>query len=210
MTIKAVAWDIDGTLIESEAVHHRALLAGTAQFGVDLSGVPEDRYRGVQMPDVWQDLKGRLPHSIVFEDWLETICSSYLANAQDLAPIDGAVEAVETVSRLGLPQVCVSNSNRSIVDTNLAFLGVQSRLAFSISLDDVANGKPDPEPYLLAAQRLRLAAENIIAVEDSLTGVLAALNAGMAVVGYRLPPDVATRVAHNIDHFAALPGILRA
>ena len=96
-------------------------------------------------------------------------------------------EATATNSRArrrGLTQVCVSNSGRAIVDANLEALGVANTIAFSICFDDVAAGKPDPEPFRQACIRLGLAPETVVAVEDSVTGAKSARNAGLYVVGY--------------------------
>jgi len=71
-------------------------------------------------------------------------------------PLPGVVQTVAALAARGIPQVCVSNSNRPLTRANLAALGLSSYLAFAISLDDVSNGKPDPEPYLRVVERLQL------------------------------------------------------
>ncbi len=206
MAIKAVAWDIDGTLIDSEPLHHRALIAGTSHFGVDIADVPEERFRGVHMRGVWQGLNGRLPAALTYEDWLERIHDCYIAEAVGLRAIEGALEAIDAVAGMGLAQVCVSNSGRRIVDANIAALGLSEKLRFSISVNDVARGKPDPEPYLAAAGRLGLRPAEVAAVEDSLTGAAAARAAGMTVIGYGLAGEA---IDHPLDRYADLPAVLR-
>ncbi|MDB5550284.1 MAG: HAD-superfamily hydrolase, subfamily variant 3, partial [Rhizobium sp.] len=70
-----------------------------------------------------------------------------------------------------------------VVDANLKALGVIDLIEFSISLDDVSLGKPHPEPYLAAAQRLGIPPEAIAAVEDSVAGATSARDAGFRVFG---------------------------
>ncbi len=84
----------------------------------------------------------------------------------------------------GVAQACVSNSGRTIVDANIEALGIGKIIAFSISLDDVSSGKPDPEPYREAARRLGAEPQAVVAVEDSGAGARSARAAGLYVVGY--------------------------
>ncbi len=184
MTVKAIAWDIDGTLIDSEPLHHRSFVAGSLALGKDFSGMPENRFRGVHMNDVWEAVRDELPAGTDKRDWLRAIQGCYARDAAGLAAMPGAVEAFAAVAALGLKQVCVSNSDRAIVDANIAALGIAHGIAFSLAINDVARGKPDPEPYLAAARRLGLKPAEMIAVEDSATGARSARDAGMIVVGY--------------------------
>ncbi|MET3591335.1 HAD superfamily hydrolase (TIGR01509 family) [Mesorhizobium shonense] len=207
MTIKAVAWDIDGTLIDSEPLHHRALVVGTLEFGVDLSDLPESAFRGVHMQDVWAAIRPRLPSDTDARQWLDAIHTHYAAATHRLAPMVGAVEATAEIASLGLIQVCVSNSDRVIVDANVAALGIGDRLAFTLAINDVGHGKPDPEPYLTAAANLDLVPHDVIAVEDSITGAQAARAAGMIVVGYhgeRVPFADLDDVVANHSEFVAI------
>lgn len=186
MTIRAIAWDVDGTLVDSEPLHHRALLAGTARFGVDLSDLPGEAFRGVHMGDVWKILRPRLPGSLSEAEWLEAINEHYVSHRNELVAIPQAAEMVRAFAAQGLAQVCVSNSARVIVDANLDALGIGRDIAFSISLDDVHAGKPDPFPYEEACRRLGLPPAEVLAVEDSYTGASSALAAGLRCAGLHL------------------------
>lgn len=210
MTIKAIAWDIDGTLIDSEPLHYRALLAGSAELGIDLSDVPEEQFCGVHMEAVWQELRDRLPSDLTFEAWLGRIHDYYVAHACEMKPIEGVLEAFAHADALGLAQACVSNSERRIVDTNISALGIADRLRFSISRSDVQKGKPDPEPYLAAAARLGLAPSEIVVIEDSATGAMSGHLAGMKVVGFGFAPGACDHVDHYIRQFTDLPALLKS
>ena len=181
---RAVAWDLDGTLIDSEGLHLRALIESSAAFGVDLSGLPDEIYRGVNILDVWDGLKPLFRNGTERTAWLDAIERHYAKRSAGLAAIPGAVETVRNLASRGVAQACVSNSGRAIVDSNLEALGIRDTLAFSISLDDVSVGKPDPEPFREAVRRFALPAEMVVAVEDSATGARSAREAGLYVVGY--------------------------
>ena len=181
---RAVAWDIDGTLIDSEPLHERALAAASAALGADLSDLEPDAFRGVHAIDIWEALKPRFPAGSSFKSWIAAIEDYYVAHAGELKPIPGALEAIRKLAELGIAQGCVSNSGRTIVDANIEALGIGTIIAFSLSLDDVSSGKPDPEPYREAAHRFALPAAAVVAVEDSGAGARSARAAGLYVVGY--------------------------
>ena len=181
---RAVAWDVDGTLIDSEGLHQRSLIETGVEFGVDLSDLPDEAFRGVHMRDVWTALKPRFPVSVDRKTWNAAIQRFYIARAPSLSPIPGALEAVRALAAKGVAQACVSNSGRAIVDANLEALQIRPAISFSISLEDVSAGKPDPEPYREAARRFALPAAAVVAVEDSGAGARSARAAGLYVVGY--------------------------
>ncbi|BBE71891.1 HAD family hydrolase [Oharaeibacter diazotrophicus] len=178
----AVAWDVDGTLVDSEPLHHRALLAASAAAGVDLSDLPDMAFRGIHVGDVWEMLAPRLSGAIGREAWFAAIRDHYVSHRRELVAVPGAVETVRRLAEAGVPQVCVSNSERAIVAANLDALGIARLIRFSVTLDDVAAGKPDPEPYARAVRRLTLPPAAVVAVEDSATGAASARAAGLHVV----------------------------
>lgn len=195
MSALAVAWDIDGTLIDSEPLHHRGLVEVCRNWGVDLSRLPEHAFRGVHMEDVWRALRGRMPPGAEREAWLDAISAYYLDNCIQLRPMPNAVETIATLAARGIRQGCVSNSCRSIVDANLAAMGVGDLIDFSVSLDDVERGKPDPYPYAFACRKLGLQPSAVVAVEDTVAGMTSARSAGLVVLEYGPPgkgSDLAT------------------
>jgi HAD superfamily hydrolase (TIGR01509 family) len=181
---RAVAWDIDGTLMDSEPLHERGLLAASAGMGVDISDIEPYAFRGIHAMDIWEALKPRFPAGSLFRTWIAAIEDYYVAHADELEPIPGALEAMQELAARGVAQACVSNSGRTIVDANIEALGIAKIIAFSLSLNDVSSGKPDPEPYRKAAHRFALQAAEVVAVEDSGAGARSARAAGLYVVGY--------------------------
>jgi HAD superfamily hydrolase (TIGR01509 family) len=181
---RAVAWDIDGTLIDSEPLHQRALVAASTALGVDLSDIEPETFRGVHAIDIWKAIKPRFPPGSLFKTWIAAIEDHYVAHVGALEPNPGALEAMRELATRGVVQACVSNSGRAIVDANIEALGIGRIIAFSLSLDDVSSGKPDPEPYREAARRFALQAAEVVGVEDSRAGARSARAAGLYVVGY--------------------------
>ncbi len=210
MRYQAIAWDIDGTLVDSEPLHHRALVAGSKILGVDLSELPDQAFCGIHMKDVWALLRPRIPVDLDINHWLATINRYYIDHRSELVPISGAIETVRALAQSGIRQVCVSNSARAIVDANLDSLGILDCMAFSISLDDVTAGKPDPGPYLQACRRLGIAPHATVAIEDSITGVKSAREAGLFVIGYSaigLPIDKANVLTDKLSDVSKVFGL---
>jgi HAD superfamily hydrolase (TIGR01509 family) len=207
---QAVAWDIDGTLIDSELLHQQALIESSAAFGVDLSDLPDEAFRGVHAFDVWTALRPRFPPRAARQSWLAAIERFYIAQAQSLAPTPGAIEVIRALAKRGIPQACVSNSGRAIVEANLGALGIRQLMAFSISLDDVSEGKPSAEPFLEAARRFGLPVSTIVAVEDSAAGARSARAAGLHVVGYAPAGGAFVGTDRSIAQLSELLGMFEA
>ena len=107
----------------------------------------------------------------------------------------------------GVAQACVSNSGRMIVDANIEALGIGEIIAFSLSLDDVSSGKPDPEPFREAARRLGAEPQATVAVEDSGAGARSARAAGLYVVGYAPSGEAFVGADWSIAHLAEIPAL---
>lgn len=179
--IKAIAWDIDGTLVDSEPLHLFALKQVCLAHDVDISDLDDTHFVGVHIGNVWQELQPRFPAALTFAAWSAEINRAFSENAERLNEVEGAAAVVTRLAEGGLRQAAVSNSNRSVVDANLGAIGVTEFMEFSLSLDDVCEGKPDPFPYRLACYRLGLDPSEVLAVEDSATGAASARAAGLPV-----------------------------
>ena len=208
MSILAVAWDIDGTLVDSEPLHLLALLSVCDDLGLDLHHLPEDAFRGVHMHDVWTALKDGLPPGLERDDWIARITGLYVARSSALRPEPGAVETLSALQAMGMRQACVSNSSRAIVDANIRALGIEPCLEFTISFDDVSAGKPNPEPYRLAHLRFALEPACVAAVEDSDTGARSARMAGLFTIGYGRGGETVHDVDRLVARLADIPQLL--
>ncbi len=182
--IAAVAWDIDGTLVDSEPLHTQSLLATLREHGPDIEDIDETTFLGMGLPAVWDFLTQRAEMPLSRETWSAAIRDHYQRHAERLVPRDGTVEAVDRLHRLGTRQICVSGGARQTVETNLSRFPLRDRFEFAISRDDVARSKPDPEPYILACRRLGLHPSACLAIEDSPPGVQSAKAAGLQVVAW--------------------------
>ena len=204
--IKAVAWDIDGTLVDSEPLHLKSLILVCKKYNIDISDLPDEYFIGVNLYGVWEELRKRFPASLKFDEWTHKINSFYFANSSTLTPY--AFEVINELHVLGVMQAAVSNSNRSVVDINLTALGVSKILNFSLSLDDVKKGKPDPAPYQVATKKLGLKPYEILAVEDSNSGIISAQKAGLMVAAVNVRGCLETTADFSITSLKEIVNLI--
>jgi HAD superfamily hydrolase (TIGR01509 family) len=203
-TIRAVLWDIDGTLIDSEELHYEVIADWCRDRGYILKKEDNDILLGKSMLEKWQHLSS--VHDFEADAAIFSAeCAAMYCNALNpsLKRKDPNI-VFRKISALAIAQACVSNGDRAVVQANLKILDLEHLVRFSISGEDVTNGKPAPEPYILAAAKLRVKPQNCIAVEDSTVGVRSALAAGMTVIAW--PEEGTSKIGYEqADYFIASP-----
>jgi HAD superfamily hydrolase (TIGR01509 family) len=208
MTIRAVAWDVDGTLVDSEPLHNEALIAACGKWNVDISDIPDEMFRGVHVSDVWLEIGPRMPAEVKIQDWKKANDDFYVAHRALLKPMPRALETVRALAAAGIRQICVSNAGRLILDANVDALGLGRIMEFTMSIEDVREGKPHSEPYATGCARLGLRPDQVAAVEDSETGRRSARAAGLLVIGYDHIGELVTHADHVVRDLAKIPALL--
>lgn len=179
---KAVFWDMDGTLVDSEPLHDAALEHAIRSLGLTPPEDLHERILGQAAWPVYQMMRAELGVSIPFEDWIARKYDYYFEHAPKLKPREGAVEIFRALEAAGIKQAIVSNSDRLIVDANLRAVGLSRNGFISVSRNDVRLGKPDPEPFLRAAYLHGVEPQDCAVMEDSQTGASAGVAAGMTTI----------------------------
>jgi HAD superfamily hydrolase (TIGR01509 family) len=189
----ACLFDLDGLLLDTEPLHAEAWQQASTSFGRPLSAAELLALRGRRRHDCadqvvqWIAGNGTTPPSR--EALLavrQPIAEALLVRA---APMPGAPELVEQCAALGIPMALATSSSRAAVTLKASPHPWLKRIAVRVHGDDpaLANGKPAPDVFLLAAERLGVQAGDCWAFEDSPAGVRAAVAAGCLV--HVLPPD---------------------
>ncbi len=191
MPIKAILWDCDGTLVDSEPLHDECIRAVAGEHGAPLNHEDVKRFLGRTTKDIWAYLHQERGLTLDFDGWLSSIHAYYRAHAPaKVKPRPGVESQILLFASMGLKQAVVSNSTRPLVDASLGVLDAGKMLEFSISANDVGKPKPDPEPYFRAALKLMLPPHQCLVVEDSPAGARAGKAAGMKVMVWPQNPEL--------------------
>ena len=179
----AVIFDMDGVLLDSEPLHYEAVRQILAEQGVEFPLEDYFRYLGTTLTSTWDDLCERYPIAMPFEAFETRYNADVLIQYQAGAPlIRGARELAQQLTQAGVPIAVASSSHREWVEAALTGAGLREFFAQTTAGDEVSQGKPSPEIYLKAAEKLGFDPAECIAVEDAPAGVESAAAAGMRVV----------------------------
>jgi HAD superfamily hydrolase (TIGR01509 family) len=192
---EAVLFDMDGTLIDSEPIWFETEVAILAEHGYDLGR--EHWIRVLGQPNevavaYLLEVSGIALTGDQLNERIESAMVRRLGRGIDLIP--GAPELFAEIEAAGIPAALVSASSRRIVDACLGSIGA-GHFGLTVSGDDVANGKPHPEPYLTAAGLLGVDPARCVVIEDSPTGAASGAAAGCRVVAI---PHAAPIAAHPL------------
>ncbi len=186
--VKAALFDMDGLLIDSEAVYIKAMQAAARSLDREM---PLDFcHRMVGVPRVECNVMIQELYGEGFD--LEEFRGVYSANVRDLmearVPIKaGVVEVLDLLAGRGVPCGVATSANRPTAESHLGRAGLLPRFAAVVTRDDVERAKPFPDIYLEAARRLGIPPGNCIAFEDSPPGLIAAHAAGTMAI---MVPDI--------------------
>lgn len=182
MLLQAVIFDLDGVLIDSESVWDAARRDVVARSGGSWTESATRAMQGMSSPEWSRYLRDELHAALEPDEISSQVVQLVLAAYRDEVPlIDGAVAAVQRLAAhwpLGL----ASSANRPVIDAVLETEGLSDSFSATVSGEEVARGKPAPDVYLAAAEKLGVDPTRTAAVEDSTNGLRSAAAAGMVVV----------------------------
>ncbi len=180
--IDAVVFDMDGVLVDSEAVWDDVRKRFTEEAGGRWHDGAQRDMMGMSSVEwsayMHEALGLAEPPDEINDEVVRLMLERYRV---DLPLLSGAVEAVERVAAR-YPLAVASSSNRPLIEAVLEAAGLAERFRVTVSSEEVPRGKPAPDVYLEAARRLDVAPERCAAIEDSSNGIRAAHGAGMRVL----------------------------
>jgi HAD superfamily hydrolase (TIGR01509 family) len=198
LSLTGFVFDFDGTLIDTETAGFDAVRDVFREYGAELTVEFWAPFVGASVtPDFVGELERQLRRSVNAQHVVSQVRSlntEYVANAA-LRP--GVAALIDDAVAHGLGLAVASNAPRDWIEMNLSRVGLLRHFGVIMSLDDVRNPKPHPEPFDSAARAIGLNPTDCVAFEDSNLGVHSAVAAGMFTVAV---PGALTGHIHELDH----------
>ena len=179
----AVLFDMDGLLLDSEPLWYAVEEAAVQRLGGTWGPQHQQALIGGTMDASCRYMIELTAADVSVDELSDLLVTEMVARLRaGTAPLhDGALELVDAVRGAGVRTGLVSSSYRVVIDAALDQLG-RERFDVSIAGDEVVRGKPDPEPYRTACERLGVAPSDTVVLEDAISGVTSAEAAGCRVV----------------------------
>ncbi|MDT2660874.1 HAD family phosphatase [Enterococcus hulanensis] len=189
--VKGIIFDMDGLLFDTESIYCEANLVVADKYDIPFTKDTYARFIGISDEEVWAEL-----HKMYADHGEETVQKfideswgmahdRFKTGEVDLKP--GVHELLAYLEEKEIPRVLASSNVRPVIEILLEHAGIRDKFSDIISAEDVKFAKPDPEIFVIAAERLGMSGADCLVLEDSKNGILAAEGAGVPVV---MVPDI--------------------
>jgi HAD superfamily hydrolase (TIGR01509 family) len=212
---KGVIFDCDGVLVDSELLGCTAAAECLRRAGVEttLSEI-QLQMTGKSNKEMFEIYEARNGIVLNHHDLNHRIEEEYMLLAEELKPMPGIVSLLEKLTTMRIPLTVASSGDYRKIAFSLEKTGLKKFFNIICSASDVPRGKPEPDLFLYAAQKMNIEPVNCIVVEDSLYGIAAGKKAKMFTVGYtssfskeELRQAGADVVIDQFDQFLSTVGI---
>jgi beta-phosphoglucomutase len=212
--IKAIIFDMDGVLVNSEP-HHVIIEKGLlARLGLNISEEEHRSYLGKSSEQMWKEVRERHGLKQTAEELAGLNSEEIMSHFSALSEIElmpGVTDLLNKIRDYNIPMALASSSDLSTIELMLTKTGLAGYFEHTMSCEVVGKSKPEPDVYLHTAGLLSVNPEECLVIEDSGNGIKAAKSAGMVCVEYNsnLTTGQANPLAdESIDDFSKLPVIL--
>lgn len=212
--VKAIIFDMDGVLVDSEPHHliiEKRLFAG---LGLNISDEEHGSYLGKSPLQMWTEVIKRhnLPYKPEDLSRKNTVeISNYFSSLEKIDIIPGVEGLLKKIFNAGIPMAIASSSDVGTIGLFMSKTGLGKYFLHMVSTETVGKSKPEPDVYLFASSLLSVRPEECIVIEDSPNGIAAAKSAGMYCIAYKADTHLKTdqSMADEVfSNFTLLPGIL--
>lgn len=180
---KALLFDLDGTLADTNSVHRLTWVEILKPYGYDVSwDFYRDRISGRLTPEIVTDLFPDLSPEEV-QAMAEAKEANFRKRAGELEPLPGLLDFIAKAREKGMRIALVTNAPKENVPAVLGALGLEDAFEPVILGEELDAGKPDPAPYRAALETIGISAEEAVAFEDSPSGIASSVAAGIPTVG---------------------------
>jgi len=181
--LRAVVFDMDGVIVDSHPAHRVAWKQFLRILGKEVcDGELDFVMDGQKREDILVHFLGPLD-AAQLQQYGRMKNDLFWQAASEVTPIPGAFQFIESVHNAGIRMAVATSASSSRTRSILSSTGLLSRFGAVVTGDDVRKGKPDPDIYRLACERIDCRPDDSVAVEDAASGIRAAKQAGLTCVG---------------------------
>jgi beta-phosphoglucomutase len=183
-SVYGAIWDMDGTLVDTAELHFDAWSAVAKELNLPFSRADFAATFGKRNPEILRQLYGNRFSEKEIAELGEKKEEHYRAAArrQGVKPLPGVKVLIEGLRQAGFKQAIGSSAPRANLDLILKLTGLASFFDVLVSMEDTQRGKPDPQVFLVAAERLGVSPNHCVVIEDAVAGVQAAKAGGMKCI----------------------------
>ncbi|MFV0321367.1 MAG: HAD family hydrolase [Alphaproteobacteria bacterium] len=205
--LTAVLFDMDGTLVDSEDLHYENVVAVCAEYGYEFTAHDNMRFMGHSMTNIFNALKPDFPSDITFERFFDDNLARFEKTIKKEHLFPGVLDTLQYLKSKNIPMFVVTNGEQKAADVALSKTEIIHYFKGVITAAQVTKAKPDPQPYLLAAQNLNIPIEQCLIVEDSATGATSGIKAGGYVIAldHTMGRDQLQMANKIVTNFAEIP-----
>lgn len=214
MELKAVLFDFDGTLADTEKYNIEYFSLAMSRFGVTVTEEDRKALVGNTDPGIISRILSRAPRTVSMEEWRATRASvgNTYEHDERLKPEPGAPELLSALKERGIKLAVVSSTHSTMITAALKRLSLHSCFSLVLCGDMTEERKPDPGPYLIAMDKLGVKPEESVIVEDSPSGIQSGKAAGAVVIAYKggCYEQDTSLADYEVSHFSEMLPILES
>lgn len=188
MALKAVLFDMDGVIVDTEPLHRKAYYKTFSDLNIDVTEDLYSTFTGASTQKVFETVIGKFNLKNSTDELMRgkrAAFKDYFYNDADFDLVPGVRDLIEHYYENEIKLVLASSATRTTIDMVFDKFGLEKYFTGKISGADLKESKPNPEIFLLAAEIAREPKENCMVIEDSTNGILAAHRAGIFCAGYK-------------------------
>lgn len=187
--MKALIFDMDGVIVDSEPMHTAVTIEVMQSYQVHFTTAEMDRFIGMSMRGFFSILKKEHGLAAPVEEMIQRQINGIYRHIKEdpQQPVPGILEILAYLKSRGIPAAIASSSPKILIETIVDRLQIADAFSLLLSGEDFPRSKPDPAIYLTSAEKLGVHPADCLVIEDSQNGTIAAKDAGMRCIGFQNP-----------------------